>query len=92
MNSRNTNLESQLSRKAYYDRIGADNMTPLWEVLGALVPHSPQSPAVTHLWKYADVREQVMEAGRLISAAEAERRRDLADARTEVVSGPPARA
>jgi len=74
MNARNLDLESQLSRKAYYDRIGVDNMTPLWEVLGALVPHSPKSPAVSHLWKYADVRDRVMEAGTLISAAEAERR------------------
>lgn len=74
MNATNIDLESRLSRKAYYDRIGADNMTPLWEVLGALVPHSPKSPAVSHLWKYADVRDRVMEAGTLISAAEAERR------------------
>ncbi|MDM0040027.1 gentisate 1,2-dioxygenase [Variovorax sp. J22G21] len=66
--------ESRLQRKAYYDRIGADSMTPLWEVLGALVPHQPRSPAVAHQWAYADVRDRVMEAGRLISAAEAERR------------------
>ncbi len=61
-------------RRAYYERIGADSMTPLWEVLGALVPPQPRSPAVSHHWAYADVRSQVMEAGRLISAAEAERR------------------
>jgi len=74
MNARNTDIEPQLRRKAYYERIGVDSMTPLWEVLGALVPHSPKSPAVSHLWKYADVRDRVMEAGTLISAAEAERR------------------
>jgi gentisate 1,2-dioxygenase len=61
-------------RAEYYDRIGADHLTPLWEVLGALVPPEPRSPAVPHLWHYADVREQVMEAGRLITAEEAERR------------------
>ena len=50
-------------------------MTPLWEVLGALVPPQPRSPAAAaHLWRYAELREQVMEAGRLISAEEAERR------------------
>ena len=74
MNARNLSVESQLDRKGYYDRIGIDSMTPLWEVLGALVPNSPKSLAVPHQWKYAEVRDRVMEAGTLISAAEAERR------------------
>ena len=74
MTAKNLDLQSQLSRKAYYDRIGIDNMTPLWEVMSSLVPHLPKSPAVPYLWKYADVRDRVMESGRLISAAEAERR------------------
>jgi gentisate 1,2-dioxygenase len=46
----------------------------LWEVLGALVPKSPKTPVAPALWRYAEVREQVMEAGRLITAEEAERR------------------
>lgn len=62
------------ARRAYYDRIAAHGLTPLWEVLGALVPHEPRSPAVPALWRYAELREHVMEAGRLITAAEAERR------------------
>lgn len=66
--------ETLAARKAYYERIGGDSMTPLWEVLGALVPPAPRSPAVPHHWSYAAVRAQVMEAGTLISAAEAERR------------------
>lgn len=61
-------------RAAFYDRIGAHGMTPLWEVLSALVPPQPRSPLDAALWRYADVREHVMEAGRLISAEEAERR------------------
>jgi len=61
-------------RADYYERIGASHMTPLWEVLGALVPPQPRSPVLPHLWRYAELREQVMEAGRLISAEEAERR------------------
>lgn len=61
-------------RRAYYDRIAAHGLTPLWEVLGALVPPSPRSPAVPALWRYAELREHVMEAGRVISAEEAERR------------------
>jgi gentisate 1,2-dioxygenase len=61
-------------RANYYERIGGHNMTPLWEVLGALVPEQPRSPAIAALWRYAELRHQVMEAGRLISAEEAERR------------------
>lgn len=61
-------------RAAYYDRIGAKNMTPLWEVLHALVPNQPQPRAKAAIWRYAELRDQVLEAGRLISAEEAERR------------------
>jgi gentisate 1,2-dioxygenase len=43
-------------------------------VLGALVPPQPRSPAQAALWRYAELRDQVMEAGRLITAEEAERR------------------
>jgi gentisate 1,2-dioxygenase len=64
----------QQARAAYYERIGTHHMTPLWEVLGALVPLQPRSPAQAALWRYAELRDQVMEAGRLITAEEAERR------------------
>ena len=49
-------------------------MTPLWEVLGALVPPQPKSPVAAAIWHYDALREHVMEAGRLITAEEAERR------------------
>ena len=62
------------ARKAYYERIAEHSMTPLWEVLGALVPPSPRPTAIPVIWAYAKVRDQVMEAGALISAEEAERR------------------
>lgn len=74
MNDRTPDPTALAARKAYYDRIGVDHMTPLWEVLGALVPPQPRPTAVAHHWAYADVRQRVMEAGQLISAAEAERR------------------
>ena len=56
------------ARRAFYERIGALGMTPLWEVLGALVPPQPTSPVAPALWHYDQVREHVMEAGRLITA------------------------
>lgn len=61
-------------RAAYYERIGSNSMSPLWEVLHALVPAEPKTAAQPVIWRYSDLREQVMEAGRLITAEEAERR------------------
>jgi len=66
--------EVSAARRDFYDRIASRNMTPLWEVLASLVPTQPQPSAQAAIWKYAELREQVMEAGRLISAEEAERR------------------
>lgn len=61
-------------RTAFYRRIDKENLTPLWEVLGTLVPPQPRTPCVPALWRYATVRPYLMEAGQLISAREAERR------------------
>lgn len=61
-------------RAEFYRRIDGDHLTPLWEVLGKLVPREPTSPCVPALWPYATVRPLLFEAGRLITAAEAERR------------------
>jgi gentisate 1,2-dioxygenase len=61
-------------RRAYYERIATHNMAPLWEVLGSLVPPEPLCEARPAIWHYANTREQVLEAGRVISALEAERR------------------
>ncbi len=63
-----------LERARYYERIGHQHLTPLWEVLHALVPPAPASKMLPARWRYADVRPEVMQAGRLISAQEAERR------------------
>jgi gentisate 1,2-dioxygenase len=65
---------SNSDRRAYYERIARHGMTPLWEVLGALVPREPRTPVAPAFWRYADVRDAVLEAGRLITAEEAERR------------------
>jgi gentisate 1,2-dioxygenase len=49
-------------------------MTPLWEVLHALVPAQPATPCVPAFWRYQDVRPYLMQAGELITAEEAVRR------------------
>ena len=61
-------------RREFYERIARHDLTPLWEVLGTLVPPRPATPCVPALWKYRDARPHLMEAGELISAEEAERR------------------
>lgn len=68
------NPHSTSARDVFYQRIGAASLTPLWEVLSALVPRAPATPCVPALWKYQQVRPWLMEAGALISAKEAERR------------------
>lgn len=66
------NLEQ---RRDFYRRIGGHAMAPLWETLHIIVPAQPRSPAVPHRWDYDnEVRPFLMEAGRLITAKEAERR------------------
>ena len=49
-------------------------MTPLWEVLHALVPPQPNSPCKPALWKYADLKPYLQQSGELITAEEAVRR------------------
>ena len=69
-----TDAARSAERRDFYDRIGALGLTPLWEVLGALVPPQPTSPVTPVHFRYEQVRPHVLEAGRLISAEEAERR------------------
>jgi gentisate 1,2-dioxygenase len=61
-------------RAAYYRRISLQHLTPLWEVLHALVPKQPQPKCVPVMWRFDDVRAPLIEAGELISAEEATRR------------------
>jgi gentisate 1,2-dioxygenase len=62
------------SREAYYGEIAKHNMSALWESLHSLVPKTPRPQAVPTIWKYAQLRELLMQSGDLISAAEAIRR------------------
>jgi len=61
-------------RQAFYEAIGQHSMSPLWEVLHALVPPAPNSPCVPACWKYSDVSPFLMQSGQLITAEEAVRR------------------
>jgi gentisate 1,2-dioxygenase len=61
-------------RAQLYADMAPQHLTPLWEVLHALVPREPTTPCVAHLWKYSDVRPFLMRAGQAITAEEAIRR------------------
>jgi gentisate 1,2-dioxygenase len=66
--------DPKAEREAFYRRIAPAHVTPLWEMMSALVPRQPASPCVPALWKYAQVRPWLMESGELITAKEAVRR------------------
>ncbi len=63
------------ARQQFYDQLGPHSLAPLWERLHSLVTRAPTTPAVPVLWDYDNVvRPYLMQAGRLITAKEAERR------------------
>jgi gentisate 1,2-dioxygenase len=61
-------------RQQLYRDMDPYHLTPLWEVLHALVPPRPASPCVPALWKYDEIRPFLMRAGEAITAEEAVRR------------------
>jgi gentisate 1,2-dioxygenase len=62
-------------RRELYRTLESRNTQPLWEVLASLVTPEPQSAVVPAVWRFDDeIRPLLMEAGRLITAKEAERR------------------
>jgi gentisate 1,2-dioxygenase len=64
----------QSARTEFYERLRPESLAPLWEVLAALVTPTPRTPAVPAAWSFDRIRPMLMEAGELITAAEAERR------------------
>lgn len=70
--ARPSNLEA--ARDDFYDRLAPERLAPLWKVLSALVTPTPRTAAVAAAWSFDRIRPLLMEAGDLITAAEAERR------------------
>lgn len=58
----------------YYQGLERHRVAPLWKYLANLMPGTPKSSAVAHLWRYRELRKELMRAGELVSAEEAERR------------------
>ncbi len=70
----NAPLDTGAVRRQLYDEMSPLNLTPLWEVLHALVPPAPRSPCVAAHWRYDEVRPFLMRSGEAITAEEAVRR------------------
>src|SRR5215813_1426573 len=61
-------------RKGFYDRIAAQSIAPLWEVLPGIAPREPAPTLAAHAWRWEECRSYLMEAGDLLTAEQAERR------------------
>ena len=62
------------ARDDFYDRLAPEALAPLWKVLAGLVTPTPRTRAVAAAWSFDRIQPLLMEAGELITAAEAERR------------------
>lgn len=61
-------------RRQYYAELEQLHMGPLWAVLRRTLTAQPLERETPHLWRWADVRPQLLRAGELVTTAEAERR------------------
>jgi gentisate 1,2-dioxygenase len=61
-------------RQAFYREIDRENLTALWNVMGALITPEPKSACMPALWRFDAIRAHMLKAGALITAKEAERR------------------
>ena len=69
-----TKPETSPERRDFYGRLDKTSTAPLWEVLGKIIPPYPTPETVPVLWRYDDIRPLLLEAGRLLTPREAERR------------------
>jgi gentisate 1,2-dioxygenase len=67
-------VQSTPEREAFYRKIDGENLSALWTVVRDLITPEPKSACRPYLWRFDAIRAYMMEAGKLISAKEAERR------------------
>jgi gentisate 1,2-dioxygenase len=53
-------------------------LVPLWTEIGDLMPHSPRSTAVPHLWRWKELRALAAQAGELVPVGRGGERRAIA--------------
>lgn len=61
-------------RRDLYARMQRKGVAPLWAVLSTLIRPKPAPQARAVLWRYDELRPLIMDAGRLLTPQEAERR------------------
>src|SRR5687768_13262529 len=66
--------ELTAERQEFYRRLEARGTAPLWEVLSTIIPPHPTPGTQPVLWRYDELRPLLLEAGRLLTPKEAERR------------------
>ena len=64
-----TSLREEFEASAH-----SKNYQPLWTVFGQMVPSKPNPRAVPAIWRYDQLRPDLMKSGTIITAEEAERR------------------
>jgi gentisate 1,2-dioxygenase len=67
-------MDATTERQEFYARLKTKSAAPLWEVLSDIVRKDPRTAVQAALWRYDELRPFIAEAGRIITAEEAERR------------------
>jgi gentisate 1,2-dioxygenase len=68
------NVEDTVELEAYYRALGQKDAYALWTVANAIEPWEPKPVSVPKIWKYKDLRADVLRALDLVSAEKAARR------------------
>ena len=66
--------ELRAARESFYAQLPNLAMGALWNVLSSALTPEPRVQSVPHVWRWRDVRPQVLRSGELVTAEEAERR------------------
>ena len=70
------NVEDTPELLAYYDQLDKFHTGALWTVANKIEPWEPQSTSKPVIWRYADLREHVRAAFRLVEQRHAGHHRD----------------
>lgn len=65
--------QGAVDAETFYAGLERFNVRPLWRQPG-LLPDEPHSKAAPHVWPYAELREQLLQAGAVVDPEQAERR------------------
>lgn len=66
--------ERASAKDLFYEKIGEEHLAPLWRSPEMNMMKEPRPRVLPHLWRFDAIRSTMMEAGRVVPAAEAERR------------------